>query len=247
VIVSPTILKLIQQRKATQICLPVRLGEKKCGYRRGHAYKVRVARGESPVTITVTDVRPEPKHVGAITLQDIRKSGFRTRADYLAHWQELHASESKIPSAVWVVSLVCGDARDVGRYLAAFPPKQFCAAILPNGKRCGRGFRDKQDVCKCGRRRPEVSEDDIGYTTTPSRGVRGERQAVDATVQERYTQEAHVRHAVRRRQTVAERADLLPAERLHLVEQESRRLGIDISSESRLIAQRVDRAERQCG
>ncbi len=85
----------------------------------GKSYALQTGRGKPATSrITITDVRQEP--LGAITLRDARREGFRTTADFKAYWAELHGSFNP-DETVHVVSFVLGDLTDTPRLLAGHP------------------------------------------------------------------------------------------------------------------------------
>jgi hypothetical protein len=106
---------------------------------------------------------------------------------------------------------------DEPRFLRRGTPRpQICKAIISTEKRaqgivpvrCNRAFADGQDVCRCGARRPPISDLDHGYTTRGSSAMRGEGEAVPAQIQEQYSKvaserDAEERAAMRRRALAA--------------------------------------------
>jgi hypothetical protein len=253
-IFSPELAKLILQGRKTMTRRPVKAGEKACRYRENRAYSIQPGRGKRGIgKLTVVSVRPEK--LGDILIKDVRAEGFSTRQELVDYWTRLHGHFDP-DVEVWVISFVLGDRSGKERYLAAAPSTQLCSTvlewrILPNGKkkaarRCGRVFIDGEKVCgACGARRPEERMDDHGYTTLPHKGLKGEQAAIPPELQERYSKEGRERHTARKQRELRRRQRLSPAERLARLEAESRELGIDISSETRLIEQRAGRAERQ--
>lgn len=237
----------ISEGKKTMTRRPVKSGETYCRYEANRAYAIQPAGGHSKDRLTVIEVRQEK--LGEITLKDAKREGHRSTAAFVAVWLDEHGIyAADLP--VWVISFARGDLTDQPRYCrASAPVAPICQARikLADGRvvKCKRAFQDKQEVCKCGARRPPESEEDHGYTTSPARGLRGEMAAVPASVQDQYALDARANHAINRMESLKERADLSPAERLQLVEEESRRLGVNISQDRRLIVQRLERAERQ--
>jgi uncharacterized protein YhfF len=117
VIFSPELAKLIVQGKKTQT-RRVAAG-RDCRYKPGRSYAVQPGRGQKAVTrITVQAVRVEP--LGALTLKDAKREGFRTTQEFRDHWQRLHGSYNP-DLAVFVISFALGDLEDRPQLLAARP------------------------------------------------------------------------------------------------------------------------------
>lgn len=77
------------------------------------------------------------------------------------------------------------------------PTAPVCKAMLTwmDGERewktrCNRAFADKQEVCKCGAKRPKSTDEDHGYTHSTARSLRGSGEEVAADEQKRYSVEA---------------------------------------------------------
>lgn len=113
-IFSPEEAKLIQQGKKTMTRLPVKDDEKTCRYKAGRLYAVQTGRRKSTNThITVLEVRKEP--LGAISLRDARREGFKTTKEFKDHWVAAHGPTQE----VWVILFAKGDLTDRPRLLAA--------------------------------------------------------------------------------------------------------------------------------
>lgn len=123
---SPEMVKLVVERRKTQIRIPVdgpprvievEAGRYKvvgvCPYRIGRRYKV------GGLAVTVREVRQEP--LEAISQQDVHRQGFRFPAEFREAWTAAYGSWN---GDVWVVSFAAGDLRnrfDVPRLLKATP------------------------------------------------------------------------------------------------------------------------------
>jgi uncharacterized protein YqfB (UPF0267 family) len=190
-IFKPELVELIKQGKKTMTRRPVKPGEKECRYKPNHAYALQPGRGKrGDEKITIVAVRQQ--RLDDISEKDAKREGFANKQAFVRYWIGLYGHYDP-DQLVWVISFVLGNHADVDRYLAASPPKQFCAAVLPNGKRCGRGFSDDpepQTVCRCGTRRPPETMSEIGYTTVAHRGLRGEPPAIPSGLQEEYSKQA---------------------------------------------------------
>jgi hypothetical protein len=237
----------ISEGKKTMTRRLVKTGETLCPYEPSHAYAIQPAGGRSKDRLTVSEVRQEK--LGDITIKDAKREGHRNIPEFVACWLVEHGLYAA-DLDVWVISFAKGDLTDQPRYIrGSAPVAPICQARikLADGRivKCKRAFQDDQDVCKCGARRPAASEEDHGYTTSPARGLRGEMAAIPASVQDQYALDAQAKYAIGVAERLNERADLSPAERLRRVEEESRRLGVNISGDKRLIAERLKRAERQ--
>lgn len=242
--------RLVKRRALTQKRLPVRFDRRgktlPCHYVVGKSYALQVA-GQPSDGQRVTVLATREEAVRAILPRDARASGFRTRDAFLAAWT------GEPDQVVWVIVFTLGDLADHARLLrASAPTVPICTAIVtveadgrPRKVKCGRGFTDGATHCGKGHRRPPASAEDDGYTGSSRRAMPLEGEAVSATEQEAFTIDGRARYAGERMAMIAARADLAPAERLRRVERESARLGVDISSERRLIAERLERAERQ--
>lgn len=146
----------------------------------------------------------------------MRREGFRTTRELFDHWIERWGIPD-LDQYVLVVSFVKGE-REKERYLRATPPR-----FDPMAE--GRAETDG----------------DRGYTSNPSGGVPG--RSVDDAELDEYAKQARAKEKARALDEHRDRRHLSPAERLRLVTEESQRLGIDISPETRLIGQRLLRAE----
>jgi hypothetical protein len=88
-IFKPNLIQAIQQGKKTMTRRPLKFGEKSCRYKPDHVYSIQPGRGRKAVCqITVTDVRAEP--LGNLTLDDARREGFRTIAEFYEYWHRLY-------------------------------------------------------------------------------------------------------------------------------------------------------------
>jgi hypothetical protein len=76
---------------------------------------------------------------------------------------------------------------------------------------CKRAFADKQEVCRCGAKRPAEIEDDHGYTPVPSKAMKGEGEAVPASLQEQFSREGNERHGIAREVEWGDRRERLLA------------------------------------
>ena len=199
-IFKPELVELIKQGKKTMTRRPIKLGEKACRYKANHAYSLQSGGKRGDEKITVVAVRRQ--RLGDISEKDAKREGFPNKQAFVHYWIGLYGHYDP-DQQVWVISFVLGDHTDVDRYLAQSPPSQFCAAKLPNGKRCGRAFSDDpepQTHCRCGAPRPAETMSEIGYTTTANRGLKGEPPAVPEHVQKRFSTDASARDALLREQ-----------------------------------------------
>lgn len=213
---DPAVVKQILQGKVTQLRRPVPLGRRH-RLNEGQVHAIHRAHGEKAATrIIIRDVRRE--RLGDATIEDARREGSRTTAELFGRWQAKHGSLD-LDTEVLVISFEKG-YREHERYLRLTPP-----AYDPTAEN-----------------RPETDQD-RGYTSDPSKGVPG-RSVGDAELA-RFTKRARERDQARRVAEARKLAHLPPAERLRRVIAECRRRGIDISSEMRMIGQRVGRAERR--
>lgn len=112
-IFRPELAKLVLQQRKSQTRRiadgPV------CRYEVGKSYAVQPGRGKKAVCrITVTDVHLE--RLGAISLKDARREGFRTTGEFFDYWRGLHRTVNEsLP--VWVISFVLGDHSETDRFL----------------------------------------------------------------------------------------------------------------------------------
>ncbi|MFZ1927372.1 MAG: hypothetical protein WAU42_14690 [Solirubrobacteraceae bacterium] len=216
---SPQVVKLILQGRVTQIRRPAPGHGRRHAFHAGRAHSVHRAHGEKAATrILIREVRTE--RLGDVTLDDARREGCRTTTELLGRWEAKYGTLD-LATDVLVISFIKGE-REKERYLRATPPRFDPTA---------------ED-------RPET-DDDRGYTTNPSRGIPG-RSVDDATLA-KFAKDADLKRRAHAAAEQLDRSHLSPAERLQLVNEESRRLGIDISSETRMIGQRLGRAERKLG
>ncbi len=118
-IFKPELAKLIPQGKKTMTRRPTKPGERECRYIVGRAYRVQHGRGKRGLyLITIQAVRDEL--LGALTIPDAKREGFRTRDDFYAYWQQLHG-HIDLQQRVWVISFRVGDPIDAPRLLRARP------------------------------------------------------------------------------------------------------------------------------
>ncbi|HTA98653.1 MAG TPA: hypothetical protein VK730_13550 [Solirubrobacteraceae bacterium] len=212
---DPEIVKLILQGRVTQLRRPAPPRGKRHSLKPGRVHPIHRAHGEKAATrIIIRTVRPE--RLGAAGPEDARREGCRTIAELFERWRAKYGTLD-LDADVLVISFIKGE-REKERYLRATPPR-----FDPTAEN-----------------RPETDED-RGYTTNPSRGIPG-RSVDDATLA-RFAREAAVKRRAHAAAEQLDRSHMSPAERLRLVNEESKRLGIDISSETRMIGQRVGRAE----
>ena len=214
---DPAIVKLILQGRVTQLRRPAPPRWRRHSFRVGRVHAIHRAHGEKAATsIIIREVRRQ--RLGIATIEDARREGCRTTDELFARWEQKYGS-LHLDSEVLVISFEKG-YREQERYLRLSPPTYDPAA---------------ED-------RPETDQD-RGYTPNPSKGMPG-RSVGDADL-ERFAKEAAARDDARRHAELAELAHLTPAERLRRVVAESSRRGIDISAETRMIGQRVGRAEKR--
>lgn len=245
-IFRPELVELIKQGKKTQTRRPVKRPGERSRYKEGHVYSVQPGRTKpGELKITITAVRVEP--VGLISDADVRREGFKSRADFFTYFQLLYGpaptkgvrtlmrerrdlegegmvdgnveldaltvsiEESMlaraerlplraVPAFAHVISFQRGDLTDEPRLLVGRLPREICMA--PTGKidprtgrrkPCGRAFKDAQQVCRCGARRPAElnSLDDRGYTSIERQALQNEPEAVPEADQRRITSRAH--------------------------------------------------------
>jgi hypothetical protein len=218
-------------------------------YKPDHAYSIRVAGAEKPKATKLTVVTVRPGSLDTIALVDAHAAGFRTTDELRAWWAE----HRHVTTDVWLIAVVLGDRTYKPRLLrAGAPSASVCTKmirVVVGGKaqnmQCGRGFLEGAETCSRGHRRPAPSPEDSGYTSSTKRALAGVGEEVPADAQDAYSLDRRVEYAKGRAALVDERAELSPAERLALLESESKRLGVDVSGERRLILERLERAERQ--
>jgi hypothetical protein len=216
-IADPEIVTLILQGRVTQLRRPAPLRRKRHSFRVGRVHAIHRAHGEKAATsIIIREVRRQ--RLGAATIEDARREGYRTTAELFEQWEAKHG-RLDVDAEVLVISFEKG-YREQERYLRLTPPVYDPTA---------------ED-------RPETDQD-RGYTPNPSKGVPG-RSVGDADL-ERFAKQAKSRDEERQHAELAELSHLPPAERLRRVVAESKRRGIDISAETRLIGQRIGRAEKR--
>jgi hypothetical protein len=127
VIFKPELVRAIQQGRKTMTRRPVKPRERDCRYKPEHVYSIQPGRGRKAVCqITVMDVRME--YLGNLSLEDARREGFRTTADFYAYWQRLYGP----PDSAGV--------RDLERRLAQLDPeteaaRAFIASIEESRRR----------------------------------------------------------------------------------------------------------------
>lgn len=197
-IFQPDAVTLIRDKRKTQTRRPVKhnreFGYEMPGrYLPDRVYSVQPGRGKRAVCqLTVTEVRKE--RLGDITLDDIRREGFKFPGEFWQRWEQLHRHANH-ETVVWVISFVLGDQRDAPRLLRAGEPS------VPICARCHRGLADHDYVTgtrinacpHCGLARPTERDDDHGYTTQPSLAITGEAEALTDHQLALYTNEARVR------------------------------------------------------
>ena len=107
---------------------------------------------------------------------------------------------------------------------------------------CNRAFADKQEICKCGAKRPKESEQDHGYTQSPLKALRGAGEEVSSEYQAKLTAEA-----LERRKQAENEAWIAAKHRLLAVTRElrKRRLKPEVYSELRRIEKRVESLDRK--
>lgn len=218
-IFKPELVKRVNEGRKSQTRRPVRPGEDECRYRPGKAYALQPGRGRKAVgRITVLEVRRES--VGGISLRDAKREGFRTIDEFKAYWAELYGVFDDAVE-VWVISFTRGDLADRPRFPSAGAPREaICQALvpLPNGgtrpcgRKFGREFPDEPERCNAGHSKPSEQDSDHGYTTQPSRGLKGAGEAIPVGLQERYAAAARQQHgselSERRERLLAAVADL---------------------------------------
>lgn len=210
------IVKLILEDKVTLLCRPAPLRGRRHTLRKGRVHSIHRKHGEKAATrILIRDVRPEK--LGKITLDDARRAGAKTVRELLDRLTARYGCLSG-DSDILLISFVRGE-REKERYLRLTPPR-----FDPHAE-------DRAET-----------DDDRGYTSVAARGAPG--RALDDPELEMYAKQAHARHHLRRTGEWTKRRKLTPADRLRQVGTDSQRLGVDIGSETRLIEQRLRRAER---
>jgi hypothetical protein len=214
---DPELVKLILRGRVTQLRRPAPPRTRRHSLRVGRVHAIHRAHGEKAATsIIIRDVRRE--RLGAAKIEDARREGCRTTAELFERWQAKHGMLD-LDAEVLVITFEKGN-RERERYLRLTPPTYDPAA---------------ED-------RPETDQD-RGYTPDPSKGAPG--GAVGDADLDRFTKQARKRDKEFRAAEARKLAHLPPAERLRRVVAECRQRGIDISSEVRMIGQRVGRAERK--
>lgn len=118
-IFKPELAKLVMQGRKSMTRRPVKPGEKHCRYQAGKSYALQPGRGKQAAgRLTILEVRREA--LGAISLADARREGFRTTQDFKDYWAAMYGRFDAL-AEVWVISFVKGEQTDEPRFLAARP------------------------------------------------------------------------------------------------------------------------------
>jgi hypothetical protein len=215
------------------------------------AYSIRVIGEDAPRSskVTVLDVREGT--IAGLSLAESRAAGFRTPGAASEWWRE-HA---QLAEDIWVISIRLGDHTDRPRLLRAGAPSaatcQKKVKVVVGGEVrsvvCGRGFIGDAGTCSRGHSRPAPSPEDSGYTSSPARAMRDVGEEVPAHLQDIWSADAQLEQLAVRVGRANERGNLTAGERLSLLEADAIRLGVDVTSEVRVIEQRLRRAEGQVG
>jgi uncharacterized protein YhfF len=166
-----------------------------CRYKIGRLYAIQPShRDVARLHVTILTIRED--QIGNITLKHARREGHRTLAEHRAHWEEgLEGAPYNPEESVWVITFKAGDHTDKPNLLRrSAPSAPICRARikLPDGRTvtCKRAFADKQDICKCGARRPPETAEDHGYTSISARALMREPEAIPAALQAQYARES---------------------------------------------------------
>jgi hypothetical protein len=146
-IFKPDMVDLIKQGKKRQE------RRETCHVRPGRSYGVQA--GRQPATVRITVITVAQQQLGAVTLKDARREGFRSTQEFRDYWRSTHKGYLDPDQQVWVISFILGDHTDQPRLLAARPG-------APHGD----------------------------YVHTSARAMRGEPEAIPASLQATYAKES---------------------------------------------------------
>lgn len=201
-------------------------------YRPGMRRAVQKGRGiHGEAHIIITDVRLEA--VGDITFEDARAEGFRTRDDFKAYWIELHDKKwlerEEEENGDWAA---LKELRILARFDQRHAHKQVWVLTFE---------LDRTE-------RPRLLADrnaKTDYVDAPARALDHEPEAIDATTQNRFSQEGHKGWMARESQREIDRERMAAEERLRQVRIDARAQGVDITHLEAAIVERIRRAERK--
>jgi hypothetical protein len=146
-IFKPDMVDLIKQGKKRQE------RRESCRVQPGRSYAVQSSR--QPATARITIITVAQQQLGAVTLKDARREGFRNTQEFRDYWRETHKSYLNPDQYIWVITFILGDHTDQPRLLAARPG-------APHGD----------------------------YVSTPARAMRGEPEAIPASLHVQYARES---------------------------------------------------------
>jgi hypothetical protein len=259
VVVPRHVLRAILDGKATELRLPVR--QRLYGRRKRLTVRSRHARAR----VVVVDA-----YIAAasdMSLHDAIRCGFRTTAEFKAHWMVTHdkawldryderrASPDVLEDdelavlfdaragrrPVWVIRFEL-DQSDEPRFLAAGSP------LVEGGK--ARLMSGRKVKPRPASRPPEMPADSLealGYTRAPTRALLDAGEALSPSdyrrhVESRRQQSAQDRQAAFDAQRDLDRRLLSREDRIRKVERDARMRGIDVSGELWLLRRRMVRA-----
>lgn len=103
-IFRPELVRKIAAGKKTQTRRPVKAGEAQCRYRPGRDYAVQPGRGK-PARFRIQVLAVKSTTLGAITFEEAKAEGFRTRDEFLDYWRELYGDVDE-DQMVWAIAFV---------------------------------------------------------------------------------------------------------------------------------------------
>jgi hypothetical protein len=112
-IFRPEMVDLIKQGKKRQE------RRETCHVQPGRSYAVQA--GRQPATARITIITVAQQQLGAVTLKDARREGFRNTQEFRDYWRTTHKGYLDPDRYIWVITFILGDHTDQPRLLAARP------------------------------------------------------------------------------------------------------------------------------
>lgn len=175
---------MIVKGKQTVMRRPVKQGERHPWFRPGRNYAIQPGLGQRQITrIAINTI--EAGRLGDITFNDVRAEGFRTTIEYKAFWVRTY-------DAAWVVreenrlERTVTDEELAGR----FDTRHADTAVWIVGFELDRSHRPRLLAPTA---RGERDGDEYGYTDNPTRSLRDEPEAVDASILAKFAEDAAMR------------------------------------------------------
>lgn len=240
-IFKPELARRIVAGRKTATRRRVRPDEIACPYRPGRTYAVQPGHGR-PAIARIEVVRVERCLLGDLTFADAQSEGFRTTAEFKAHWVRLH-------DGPWV-ALREPAAPDPDGCEAAEPLGEEQLAARFDARHAGAPvwvirFRLAERVRLLARSGANAEGDAArGYTSNPRLALANEPEAVDDQALARIVEEAARKPRVTRAEAWEESRARIAAELQRL---EAADLGRDVGTTLRALERQLARLDRKLG